>query len=63
MIQTSVTLKPFRAFVTGKYYENRDEYDSAGQVQPYTFNEYLEQNISLLMDEYRRRRKVDADCT
>ena len=45
--------KPFRAFVTNKYYENRDEYESSGQVQPHSFEQYLEKNISQLMQEYR----------
>ena len=45
--------KPFRAFVTNKYYENRDEYESSGQVQPHSFEQYLKANISRLMKEYR----------
>jgi hypothetical protein len=45
--------KPFRAFVTNKYYENQDEYESCGQTQPHTFEQYLKANISALMTEYR----------
>jgi len=44
----------FRAFVTNKYYENRDEYDSAGQTQPHTFKEYVSANLSLLKREFRK---------
>ena len=50
---TRTTRKPFRAFVTRMYYENRDEYESCGQVQPHTFDEYLKANISQLMAKYR----------
>ena len=45
--------KPFRAFCSNKYYENRDEYESCGQTQPHTFEQYLKANISALMTEYR----------
>jgi hypothetical protein len=45
--------KPFRAFVTNQFYENRDEYDAAGQTQPHTYSEYVWQNISLLKAKYR----------
>ena len=43
----------FRAFVTNEYYANRDEYDFHGQVQPYTLEEYVRQNIDLLKEKYR----------
>ena len=46
----------FRAFVTNQYYANRDEYDSAGQQQPYTFAEYVQQHLSLLKQQYRGMR-------
>jgi hypothetical protein len=45
--------RKFRAFVTNQYYANRDEYDSVGQVQPYTFEQYVRQNIDLLKEKYR----------
>jgi len=45
--------KPFRAFVTSRYYENRDEYEGFGQKQPYTFAEYVWGNISQLRKDYR----------
>lgn len=47
----------FRAFVTNKYYENRDEYDSAGQRQPYSFKEYVTHNLALLKSLYRKNLK------
>jgi hypothetical protein len=49
--------KPFRAFVTNRYYENRDEYEGFGQKQPYTFSEYVWGNISQLMADYRLTRR------
>jgi hypothetical protein len=45
--------KPFRAFCSNMYYQNRDEYDSCGQTQPHTFEQYLKENISLLKEKYR----------
>jgi hypothetical protein len=50
---TSWRPRKFRAFVTNQYYANRDEYDSVGQVQPYTFEQYVRQNIDLLKEKYR----------
>jgi len=49
--------KPFRAFISNKYYENRDEYQSFGQQQPYTFEEYVKNNLSLLKEKYRLTRR------
>lgn len=46
-------LKPFRAFCYNCYYENRDEYDSYGQRQPFSFEEYWRSNIGLLKAKYR----------
>jgi len=46
-------LKPFRAFITNQYYENRDEYESSGQTQPHTFEQYVAQNIRALKAKYR----------
>ena len=48
--------RQFRTFVTNQYYANRDEYDAAGQQQPYTFDEYVQQHLSLLKQQYRRLR-------
>jgi len=47
----------FRAFVTNKYYENRDEYDSSGQRQPHSFREYVSANLQLLKKLYRQTLK------
>ena len=46
----------FRAFVTNQYWANRDEYDGVGQQQPYTFEQYVQQHLSLLKQEYRAAR-------
>ena len=46
--------RPFTAFCSNKYYENRDEYTSCGQTQPYTFEEYWRKNLSLLKKLYRK---------
>ena len=53
---TKPSFKPFRAFVTHQYMENRDEYESSGQTQPYTFEQYVWANISELMAKYRLTR-------
>lgn len=45
--------RPFYAFCSNKYFENRDEYDRVGQTQPYTFEEYVRENFSLLKEQYR----------
>jgi hypothetical protein len=50
---TKTPMKPFRAFVTNQYYENREEYVSCGQTQPHTLEEYVRKNISLLKAKYR----------
>jgi len=47
----------FRAFVTNQYYANRDEYFAVGQQQPYTFEVYVQENLGLLKDEFRKQRK------
>ena len=46
-------MKPFRAFVTRRYFENRDEYETYNQKQPHTFKEYVWANMSQLRKEYR----------
>ena len=48
--------RKFRTFVTNQYYANRDEYDSVGQQQPYTLEQYVRQNIDLLKEKYRLTR-------
>ena len=49
--------RKFRAFVTNQYYENRDEYAAAGQVQPHTFEEYISNNINDLRKKYKKMKK------
>jgi hypothetical protein len=46
-------VRPFRIFVTNKYYENRDEYHSWGLEQPYSLEEYIRKNLKLLKQLYR----------
>lgn len=52
--------RPFRAFASNKYFENRDEYDRCGQQQPHTFEEYVRDNLSLLKELYRKK-EVDSN--
>ena len=49
--------RKFRAFVTNEYYANRDEYDQVGQQQPYTFEEYVSNNINDLRKKYKKMKK------
>ena len=48
----------FRAFVTNQYYANRDEYDEIGQQQPYTFEQYVQFNLSMLKQQYRNKYRI-----
>ena len=48
----------FRAFVVNQYYENRDEYDAAGQTQPWTFETYVAANLPLLKQQFRQQRQL-----
>jgi hypothetical protein len=50
---TSWRPRRFRTFVTNAYWANRDEYDSAGQTQPHTFEQYVQENLSQLKQQYR----------
>ena len=43
----------FRVFCTNRYWENRDEYDGFRQVQPYSFEEYVRENLSTLKEQFR----------
>lgn len=43
----------FRVFCTNRYWENRDEYDGYLQVQPWTFEEYVRENLGTLKDQFR----------
>ena len=49
--------RKFRAFVTNEYYANRDEYHQVGQQQPYTFEEYVSNNINDLRKKYKKMKK------
>jgi len=44
----------FRTFVTNQYYANRDEYDSVGQQQPYTFEQYVQQHLAQLKQDFKQ---------
>ena len=43
----------FRAFVTRAYYANRDEYDDVGEQQPYTFEQYVQQHLAQLKQDFK----------
>jgi len=49
--------KPFRAFCSDQYYNNRDEYFAYGQDQPYTMEEYGRTHRQLLKEQYRAKRR------
>jgi len=49
--------KPFRAFCSDQYYNNRDEYFAYGQDQPYTMEEYVRTHMGLLKEQYRAKRR------
>ena len=53
--QSPFRYKPqlFRLFVTSQYYANRDEYHSAGQQQPYTFEQYTSNNMQQLRRDFK----------
>ena len=51
-------LRRFRVFVTNQYYANRDEYDAAGQTQPWTFEAYVAANLPLLKQQFRQQRQL-----
>ena len=48
----------FRVFVTTAYYANRDEYDSAGQQQPYTFEQYANNNMQQLRRDFKLHKRT-----
>ena len=60
-MRTSAPIKPFRAFVTNKYYENRDEYDSVRLEQPHTFEQYVKTNLYMLKKMYRKEVDKPSD--
>ena len=55
---TSWRPRLFRAFVTNEYYANRDEYHQVGQQQPYTFEQYVSNNINDLRKKFKKMKKV-----
>jgi hypothetical protein len=52
-----LVLKPFRSFVTQRFWANKDEYEGYGQTQPHTMAEYYHKNKSQLMADYRLTRR------
>ena len=44
----------FILFVTSQYYANRDEYVSVGQQQPYTFEQYVQQHLAQLKQDFKQ---------
>tara|TARA_B110000503_G_scaffold94862_1_gene142825 strand:+ start:891 stop:1079 length:189 start_codon:yes stop_codon:yes gene_type:complete len=57
MIEQFFKFRPFRSWVVQQYYANRDEYDSAGQTQPYTFEQYWHNYAKLLQQQYREQQQ------
>lgn len=43
----------FRLYVTNQYYANRDEYDSVGETQPWSFDEYVQLHLPMLKAQWR----------
>jgi hypothetical protein len=48
----------FRSFVTQSYWANRDEYDDAGQQQPYTFEQYASNNLQQLRKDFKLHKRA-----
>ena len=46
----------FRAFVTNRYWACKDEYAAHEQQCPYTMEQYVQQHLSLLKQQYRAAR-------
>jgi|TARA_B100000780_G_scaffold131027_1_gene91878 hypothetical protein len=55
----SLRIRPqlFRCFVTNQYYANRDEWDAAGEPQPYTFDEYVNNNLTELRKDFKLHKR------
>ena len=47
----------FRAFVTSAYWTNKDEYDGVGQQQPWTFDEYVSNNLAQLKRDFKMHKQ------
>lgn len=50
----------FRSFVTQCYWANRDEYDSLQQEHPYTFEQYVSNNLQDLKRDFKLRELEQA---
>ena len=48
----------FRVFVTNRYYANRDEYEQAHQQQPYTFEQYVSNNLQDLKRDFKLHKRA-----
>ena len=48
----------FRTYVTNQYFANRDEYDGAGQQQPYTFEQYVSNNMQQLRKDFKLHKRA-----
>lgn len=53
--------RPFRCWVIQQYYDNRSEYDSWGEDQPFDFAEYWQLYKRDLMMRYKHSRKKVVD--
>ena len=49
--------------MTNQYYANRDEYDSVGQQQPYTFEQYVQQHLAQLKQDFKQERAAATQET
>jgi hypothetical protein len=50
----------FRVFVTNRYYANRDEYEQAHQQQPYTFEQYVSNNLQDLKRDFKLHKQASG---
>jgi len=48
----------FRVFVTNRYWANRDEYDHSRQQQPYTFEQYVSNNLAQLRKDFKLHKRA-----
>ncbi len=52
--------KQFRSFVTNQYWANKDEYHAMQQEHPYTFEEYVRNNLKDLKEGFKQAKKQRA---
>jgi hypothetical protein len=50
----------FRVFVTNRYWANRDEYDHSRQQQPYTFEQYVSDNLQDLKRDFKLHKQASG---